>query len=280
MDTILEVNNLTKDFIPPLAFSKLIKLDFKHKSPTRALQDVSFSLEKGKILCVLGPNGAGKTTLLKIIATLILPDKGTILFHPFQSNPIRWDARTSNRSKGCLHEKKIKLTIGLIAEEERSFYWRLSGRQNLEFFAILYGLNPRTAKTRMDKLFELFKVDYADKRFDSYSTGMKRRFALMRGIIHNPELLLLDEPTKSLDYTTALNLRNFIKENLVKAQGKTAIFTTHNMNEAVDFADIFMILHKGKLCAIGTQEQLRKQIGNPTATLEEIFLKLVLGDVP
>ena len=257
MKHILEVEKLTKDFIPPLSFGKLIKLDFKHRRPTRALEDVSFSFKRGGILGVLGPNGAGKTTLLKIIATLILPDKGSVVVNGY-----------------CLgiDDDKIKSYIGLVSSQERSFYWRLTGRQNLEFFVSMYGL--KNAKDKIKELFNLFEIDYQDNRFDSYSTGMKQKFALIRGLLNDPELLLLDEPTKSLDYATALNLRNFIKENLVRKKGKTVIFTTHNMDEALDFCDLFMILHKGKLHASGTLDELRKKINNPTASLGEIFVKL------
>lgn len=256
---MLEVKGVTKDFMPPLSFTQLAKLDFKHRRPMRALEDVSFSLERGKILGILGPNGAGKTTLLKIIATLILPDKGGILVN----------------GHNC--EDKIKSTIGLVIEEERSFYWQLTGRQNLEFFATLYNLDKKTTKERISELFRLFEIDYADKRFSSCSTGMKRRFTLMRSLIHSPQLMLLDEPTKSLDYTTALELRNFIKDKLVKKEGKTAIFTTHNMDEASDICDLFIILHRGRVCGMGTQDQLRNQIGDRSASMGEIFIKLTAG---
>jgi len=257
MNCILEVDKLTKDFIPPLSFSKLIKFGFKYRKPTRALEDISFSLKKGQILGILGPNGAGKTTLLKIIATLILPDKGSVIVDSYYLG---------------VDDDKIKSLIGMVSSQERSFYWRLTGRQNLEFFATMYGLkNP---KNKLEELFDLFEIDYQDNRFDSYSTGMKQKFALIRGLLNDPELLLLDEPTKSLDYTTALNLRNFIKENLVSKKEKTVIFTTHNMDEALDFCDLFMILHKGKLFALGTLDELRTKINNPTASLGEIFVKL------
>ena len=120
-------------------------------------------------------------------------------------------------------------------------------------------------------------IYYQNDRFDSYSTGMKQKFALMRGLLNDPELLLLDEPARSLDYTTALNLRNFIKENLVRKKGKTVIFTTHNMDEALDFCDLFIILHKGRLYAIGTLDELRKKVNNHTAPLGEVFVKLTEG---
>ena len=257
MKHTLEVEKLTKDFIPPLSFSKLIKLNFQHRRSIRALEEVSFSLKKGQILGVLGPNGAGKTTLLKIIATLILLDKGSVAVNGWRLG---------------IDDDKIKSLIGLVSSQERSFYWRLSGRQNLEFFSSMYGL--KNAEEKIDELLNLFAIDYQDNRFDSYSTGMKQKFALIRGLLNDPELLLLDEPTKSLDYTTALNLRNFIKENLVRKRGKTVIFTTHHMDEALDFCDLFMILHKGKLFALGTLEELRRKVGNLAASLGEIFVKL------
>jgi len=257
----IEVERLTKDFIPPLSFHKLLKLDLKQRSHTRALSDVSFSLKDGKILGILGPNGAGKTTLLKIISTLILPDKGMITVKGFHTGR---------------DDDKIKTLIGLVSSGERSFYWRLSGRQNLEFFATMSGLNKKAAKQKIQKFCSIFKIDYPDqdKRFDSYSTGMKQKFALIRALLNNPELLLFDEPTKSLDYKTASDFRNFIKEDLVKRQGKTIIFTTHQMDEAVDFGGRFMILHKGKLFALGTLDELRRMTNNPSTSLGEIFLKL------
>lgn len=257
MEYILEIEKLTKDFIPPLSFSKLIKLDFKQRRPIRALEDVSFSLKKGKILGILGPNGAGKTTLLKIIATLILPDKGKIRIKDYNLNK---------------EDEKIKSLIGLVTSEERSFYWRLTGKQNLEFFATMYGLDKKRAKARIEEFFDLFKITYQDKRFDAYSTGMKRKFTIIRALLHNPEILLLDEPTKSLDYNSAYELKNFIKN---EAQGgKTIIFATHNMDEAKNLCDLFMILHKGRIYGLGTQEELSKRVGCSSKSLPEIYLKL------
>ncbi|KPK96869.1 MAG: hypothetical protein AMJ95_11965 [Omnitrophica WOR_2 bacterium SM23_72] len=240
----------------------MLRFNFKRGDPVHALKDISFSLPGGQVLGILGPNGAGKTTLLKIIATLILPDHGAV---------------TVNGLTLGKNDEKIKACVGLALDEERSFYWRLTGRQNLEFFGTLYGLNKIKLRPRINELLELFEIEYADKRFDSYSTGMKRRMALMRAILHDPALLLLDEPTKSLDFTSGLNLRNFIKEKLVRSQGKTVIFTTHVMEEALDFADFFMVLNQGRLCGWGTLEELRGKIHKPHASLSEIFLRLTEG---
>jgi len=260
----IEVDQLTKDFIPCLSFSNLLRFNFKHRRPTRALENITFSLKKGGILAVLGPNGAGKTTLLKVLSTLILPDKGAITISGYRVGK---------------DDEKIKSLIGLVSSQERSFYWRLSGRQNLEFFAAMYGLDKRVAKSRIQELFSMFQINYHEqnKRFDSYSTGIKQKFALIRALLNNPEFLLFDEPTKSLDYKTASNLRNFIKDDLVGRQGKTVIFTTHHMDEAVGFGQRFMILHGGRLFAFGTLDELRKMINNPRATMGEIFLRLTQG---
>lgn len=257
---ILEVSHITKEFRQPFSLSSILRPKDAPQAPTAALKDVSFSLTQGKILGVLGPNGAGKTTLLKIISTLILPEKGRVTVDGYRLGR---------------DDEKIKSVIGMALDEERSFYWRLSGRQNLDFFATLYGLNKHSAQKRINELLELFEIDYADKRFDSYSTGMKRRFSLARSLIHNPKIILLDEPTQSLDYPTAFHLRTFVREKLVRAQDKTVLFTTHHMDEAIDFADLFLILHKGTIRGIGTLNELRKLANNPSASLGEIFLGLV-----
>ncbi len=259
MRDIVEVHNICKYFLPALTFSNLLKFDFLRTPRILALDNISFSLPAGRILGVLGTNGAGKTTLLKLLSTLLLPDKGTA----FVNN--------------CLtgrDDMKIKSAIGLSASSERSFYWRLTGRQNLEFFGALLGLDTRKVAARIRKLFDLFEVNYGDRRFDSYSRGMQQKFSLMRAMLHETMLLLLDEPTQHLDYRASLQLRHFIKERLVHTQKNTVIFATHRLDEAVDFADLFLILHIGKLCAFGTQETLRKKVGLPEASLSEIFVTL------
>jgi ABC-2 type transport system ATP-binding protein len=259
---IIEVSGINKRFWPPFDFNKLARLDFSRPQPCVALKGVSFTVQKGTVLGILGLNGAGKTTLLKIISTLILPETGTVSVNG-------WSLGT--------HDERIKASVGLVTSSERSFYWRLTGRQNLEFFAAMYGLDGPDAKARIKTLFGLFAIDYQDKRFDSYSTGMQQKFGLMRAMLHDPAILLLDEPTKSLDYTTACDLRYFIKEQLVKKQKKTVIFTTHQMEEAMDLASIFMILHRGRVVAVGTLEELRGAIKNPSAALGEIFVQLTSG---
>lgn len=251
------VENLTKDFIPPLRLSELIRLNLRQRKLLRALEDISFSVKKGEIFGILGPNGAGKTTLLKAIATLILPDKGKVSVEGYALGK---------------DDEKIKSCVGLVTTEERSFYWRLSGMQNLELFAALHGLSNEEAKSRIGRLCKFFGIDYALRRFDSYSTGMKRKFALIRALLHEPDILLLDEPTKSLDYNSACELKNFIKNESQK--GKTVLLATHNIEEAEDLCGLFMVLDKGKILDLGTKEDLAKRAGCPSGSLAQIYLKL------
>ena len=255
--TIIKIENVTKLFYPPLSFHDLLVLRLKRKPPVQALDNISFMLKEEKILGVLGPNGAGKTTLLKIISTLILPDKGRV---------------TVNEYLVGKDDYNIKSLIGLVTSEERSFYWRLSGLQNLELFASLYGLDKKNARSRIKQLLELFKIDYQNKRFDSYSTGMKRKFALIRSLLHDPKILLFDELTKSLDYGSSEGLKRFVKD--LARNGKTVIFATHNIQEAEDICDLFMIMHKGRICGPGTKEELTAKIDAGQASLTEIYQKL------
>ncbi len=254
MADILKVTGISKDFFCAPTLQELCRLNFKGRNTVSALDNISFTLEKNKILCILGPNGSGKTTLLKIISTLILPDKGKVWIN------------------GSSVEKEIKSSVGLLLDEERSLYWRLTGMQNLEFFAALYGLSKIETRARIEELFSLFKIGFANRRFDTYSSGMKRKIAIIRTLLHQPQLLLLDEPTKSLDYNTAEELRQFIK-NLTQ-QGKTVVFTTHNIEEAQKFGSTYLLLHKGKNMGFGNTDNLKKQLGNSAADLAQIYLEL------
>ncbi len=254
---IVKSENLTKLFYPSLSYSDIAKLRFKHRTPIIALTNISFSIKKGEVLGILGPNGAGKTTLLKILATLVIPDGGKVTI---KGNVLGKD------------NNKIKSLIGYAGSEERSFYWRLTGRHNLEFFASMYGLNKKQTKLRLDYLFRTFKIDYQNIRFSSYSTGMKRIFALIRALLHDPQILLLDELTKSLDYNYLCAIKDYLKSLL--SLEKTIIFSTHNITEAQNLCDKFIILNRGRNYGYGTIEELRKKINLPKTSLSEIYLKL------
>src|SRR3989338_2498774 len=149
----------------------------KHFPKTTALKGINLQVKEGEIFCLLGPNGSGKTTLLKILATLILPTGGTAYINGFEiiSQPMA-----------------VKASIGLVTGEERSFYWRLTGRENLEFYATLYNLRPGIAKDRINYLINLLKIESPDRRVGEYSAGMKQRLGIARGLLHDPSVLLMD----------------------------------------------------------------------------------------
>jgi len=258
-DALIRIHGLSKAFRPARGLRQTLFKPFSKTSAVIALQDISLNIERGRIVGLLGPNGAGKTTLLKICATLVLPDTGRAVIN--------------GRAVGQ-DDDAIKRQIGLVTSQERSFYWRLSGRENLLFFAALNDLTGTRARQRIDELLSLFDIDYADRRFYEYSAGMKQKFALMRGLIADPTLLLFDEPFQSLDFATATELKTFSRDILVKKQGKTLLYATHLVTEAASLCERFVILNKGKLQASGTLDDVRAAARAPKATLADAYLKL------
>jgi len=195
---------------------------------------------------LLGPNGAGKTTLLKIIATLIHPTRGHVKFFG-----------RDNRDD----EIKSRGLLGMVTSEERSFYWRLSGRANLMFFATLYGMGRREATKRIEELLATLDLTYAaDQRFDGYSSGMKQKLAIARGLLSDPEIILYDEPTRSLDPLSQQNIRNWIKKGRVRRPEQTHLITTHNLTEAAQLCDRIIILNRGRVVAQGTMGEIRQHL--------------------
>lgn len=253
MANAIEVTDLSKSFRTP-ALTK------KNSQLIPALSHLNLEVSQGECFALLGPNGAGKTTLIKILSTLIWPDEGEVKIAGYD-----------------LKEQQglIKSKIGLVTSEERSFYWRLSGRENLQFFARFSNLSPALAGVRIKELAELFGIaQQLDNRFAGYSAGTKQKMAILRSLLHQPQVLLIDEPTKSLDPSGARNLRTFIKEELVLKQKKTVFFTTHQTEEAEMIAQRIAIMDKGSIEALGTLEQLRRLTALPSASLYQIFAKL------
>jgi len=263
MSYAIETLNLTKHFTQTNGFASLFTHPFKPRNAVKAVENVNIQVKEGELFGLLGPNGAGKTTLLKLLSTLILPTQGTAYINSYNV---------------VTEEEKVKSFIGLVTGEERSFYWRLTGRQNLEFFAVLHNLPATEVKIRVDEVAYLLEVtEQLNNRFQGYSTGVKQRMAIARGLLNNPQVLLIDEPTKSLDPTAAKDLRTFIKEELVGRQKKTVLFTTHQLSEAENLCDRIAIMDQGRIRACGTLDKLRGVVDSPEATLDEIFIKLTEG---
>ncbi len=238
-ETVLQTRDLTKEFTRLRGLSSPRR--FYDKTRFTAVDKVNLSVERGEIFGLLGPNGAGKTTLTKMLCTLILPTSGsaTICGHDLVRNGDR-----------------VKSTIALISSEERSFYWRLSGRRNLEFFAALYGLSRKQARERIPEVLETVGMtEAADRRFQEYSTGMKQRMALARGLLADPEIFFMDEPTKGLDPLASRDLHQFIRDRLIAA-GKTVIIATHQLAEAEELCDRVGIMYRGRMQAVGGVREL------------------------
>jgi len=252
-DLVLETHNLTKEFIRRKGFSSP-RRPFD-KTVFTAVRDISLSIERGEIFGLLGPNGAGKTTLTKMLCTLLLPSSGSASICGFDL---------------ARQQAKVKSRIALISSEERSFYWRLSGRQNLDFFAALHGLSKKAARQRITEVLEIVEMsDAADRRFQEYSTGMKQRMGLARGLLADPEIFFMDEPTKGLDPIASWHLHEFIRNSLAEA-GKTVVIATHHLAEAEQICDRVGIMYGGEMRASG---QVKELTGD--SSLTDFFRDLV-----
>ncbi len=257
-DDAIVIRGLTKVFHPiELRLRSLHPL--RRQPPVAALHDLTLTVRRGEVLGLLGPNGAGKTTLLKILATLVLPNVGQVAVHG-------WDVVRDT--------DQVKRIVGLATGEERSFYWRLTGRENLEFFAAFQGLTVRAAAARIEELRQRLGLEALDRRFGLYSTGMRHRLAIARALLPQPTVLLLDEPTRSLDPLAAAALHRLIRATLVEELGCTVVLATHSLSEAEALCDRLAILHQGRLLACGTVAELRQGAG--AAALPALFEQIVM----
>jgi len=239
----IEAFAIEKAFVKKRSIEDLVKRPFRRAERVHALRGVDLHVRTGEIFGLLGPNGAGKTTLLKILSCLVLPDKG----------------RAVIGGEDTVHEARVKPMIGLVHTDERSFYWRLSGRENLSFFSYLYDVPRRRAKARIEELLRrVDMVEAADRRFSDYSSGMKQRLAIARALLHDPPILLMDEPTRSLDPASAMSLRAFVRDEVKKKDGKTILLATHNLREAEWLCDRVAILVKGQVRETGTVDEVRR----------------------
>lgn len=213
-----------------------------------ALNDINFICPKGKITCLLGPNGAGKTTVIKILAGLVSQDGGVINLH---GKPFREPSGDAT------------VKIGVMAANDRSFYWRLTGRQNLEFFTALYGFRKREIRGIVSAVqAELGIEEEGDKPFRLYSTGIKQKYLLARALLCNPDILLLDEPTSHIDPIAKENIHAIIRDNFIARRNTTVLLCTHDLYEVQKLADYIILLNAGKVVAEGTPPRLRSLI-NP-----------------
>lgn len=235
-----ELKSVSKAFKMPLTNP------FKPRQTVQALSSVDLVIPRKKITCLLGPNGAGKTTLIKILASLIIPDRGEIICNgePYEKN-----------GKAMLGK------IGLVTPNERAFYWRLSGRENLNFFGSLNGYRGSGLTKRVDEvLAETDMADAALKPYRLYSAGMKQKLNIARTLLGNPDIYLLDEPAAHLDPLAREEFQEFILKVLVERRGATVFLCTHDLEEARALADEIVVLHRGKIVAQGDHLALQKRM--------------------
>lgn len=240
----VSINHLSKTYpIPLLRLKRFFRRTVK--PPVEALQDVSFDVRAGEIFGLIGRNGAGKTTLTKIVATLVQPTSGTVTVNGYDS---------------VRDEEQVRAQVGLATAEERSFYWRLTTQQNLLFFARLYGLSDVQARRRINELIARFELEeVVRRRFGELSTGNKQRLAFARAMLANPPVLLLDEPTRSLDPLAAARMRSLINELAQADPPVSILLTSHNLAEVEELCARVGIISRGRIRALDTPQALRSR---------------------
>jgi len=248
MDAI-EVKNLQRIYRTHIG---VIKRSIKE---VMAVEDVSFSIGPGELFGLLGPNGAGKTTTVKMLATLLIPTKGTasVLGHDVVKDA-----------------NEVRKHIGFIFGGERGLYWRLSGIDNLRYFASLYGVEPEVSKKRIPFLLEMVGLkDRGNERVEGYSRGMKQRLHVARTLLHDPEILFLDEPTIGLDPVGAREFRQVIRD--LQSEKKTILLTTHYMFEADSLCQRVAVIDKGIIVAMDSPSELKKHVADLSVIEIETF---------
>jgi ABC-2 type transport system ATP-binding protein len=226
----------------------------------RAVDGIDLCVQRGEIFGLLGPNGAGKSTTMRMLATLLEPTSG--------------EARVLGLNV-VDDAREVRRRMGAVLSDGRSVYWKLTARENLEYFAALYHVPPREQKARIDGALAATKLtERADDYVERYSTGMRQRLVLARALLPDPELLLLDEPTVGLDPQSSRDLRERVQD--LRAQGRTVLLTTHYMEEADQLCDRIAIVDHGRIVALDTPERLKHSVAQDgeQPTLEDVFIAL------
>ena len=244
---MIEARNLTKIFHD------------KKRGEIRAVDGVSFTCRPGRIYGLLGANGAGKTTTLRLLATLLRPTRGGATVGGFDI---------------AADPERVRASVGFLATST-ALYGRLTARETITYFGRLNGLSAAAVAERIARLAdELDLHEFLDRRVEKISTGMKQKTSIARTLVHDPAVLIFDEPTIGLDVMTARNIVRFVRD--CRTRGKTVIYSTHVMSEVEKLCDVVGIIHHGRLVAEGTLDELRTRYGE--TDMEEIFVRAVGGD--
>ena len=241
---MIEARNLTKLFRD------------KKRGEIRAADDISFRAEPGRIYGLLGANGAGKTTTLRVLATLLKPTSGSATVAGFDVER---------------EPEKVRAHVGFLAAST-ALYGRLTAREMIAYFGQLNGLTDGVLRARIKQLADdLDMHDFLDRRCEKFSTGMKQKTSIARTLVHDPAVMIFDEPTLGLDVMTARAIVKFVRD--CRDRGKTVIYSTHIMSEVEKLCDEVGIIHDGRLLAVGSPSELRGRYGEHD--LEEVFVKVV-----
>jgi ABC-2 type transport system ATP-binding protein len=245
-ESAISIEGLTKRFRSLRTYRDVLAAPWRSAGPA-VVDDVSLEVPAGQVFGLLGQNGAGKTTLVRMLTTLLLPSSG----------------RASVGGFDVVREAHaVRQRIGLVNGDERSFYWRLTGRDNLDFFAALQHMPSGLAARRIDELGDRLGIaEHLDRPFGQLSSGQRQKFAIARGLMSEPDVLFMDEPTRSLDPISAVTIRTFIQEHVIGQLGRTVVLATHSMPEAEALCGSVAFIQDGRIVAQGTVPQLRGAIG-------------------
>ncbi|MEA3198852.1 MAG: type transport system ATP-binding protein [Thermoplasmata archaeon] len=254
-DVAIRTRGLTKTFPPKKRRLVEIVRREPRKPAFTALAGVDLDVRRGELFGLLGPNGAGKTTLVKILSTLLLPTSG-------EASILGLDVRKD--------AQQIRQRVGVVLGGDRALYWRLTARENLWYFSQLYDMPSAKARAKIEDVLSIVGLaERADDRVENYSKGMKQRLHIARGLLTDPEILLLDEPTIGLDPHAGRSLRALVRD-LVDKHGRTVILTTHYMYEADELSDRIGVLHKGRIIALDTSASLKARYAKDRALLVRV----------
>lgn len=255
---MIEVQQLTKEF--NLNRKQRKESGNLHIRKVTAVNKVNFQCKSGRIFGLIGPNGAGKTTILRMIATMLRPTSGTIIVQ---------------NEDGVKHPEKIRKNLGFLSNNT-GLYDRLTAEEMIKYYADLNGMEPSKFIRRKNELYKLLHMeDFIHRRIANLSSGMKQKVSIARTIIHNPPVVVFDEPTTGLDVLSSRAIVELILR--CRDEGKTVIFSSHRMTEVENLCDDIAILHKGKIFFQGTIEAFKNQM--KTSTLEEEFIRLTRRNV-
>ena len=255
----IQINGLHMHYPLPRRYREYLLHPLRPRTTIHALCNISMTIENGDRVAILGPNGAGKTTLLKLIGGLLLPTAGTISVHGNDT---------------CADNDRARALVGYVMNEERSLYWRLTARQNLQFFGALNNLFGEDLRERIDSLLNLVDLQQAaDREVGRFSSGMKQRLAIARGLLCMPPILIMDEPTRALDPLAAAEVRTLISHKIGAGNGTTLFIATHRLEEVPALCNKLCVVCQGEVLAM----QSVHNIDCERSALEQLYRSIVLA---